>query len=119
MDLLRKLAVLFGVVFLVVGIAGYVPAWVTDGNLFGIFMVDSVHNIVHILSGAVALYASTRADYARLFFKVFGVIYAVVAVLGFVGGDHYLMTHFNMADNILHLVIAVVALYLGFVFRRE
>jgi hypothetical protein len=51
-----------------------------------------------------------------LFFKVFGVVYALVAVLGFVSGDQPLLgliAH-NTADLWLHVVIAAVSLWIGF-----
>lgn len=108
-------AVVYGVVFLVVGILGYVPAAVSvDGHLFGIFAIDSMHNMVHIVTGIIALVVAMKVDYAKLYFKVFGVIYGIVAVLGFVGGGDMMVMHMNMADHILHLVVAVVALYVGF-----
>ena len=52
----------------------------------------------------------------KMFFKIFGVIYALITILGFFGSGGYLLGYIsnNMADNILHLVIAVLALYLGF-----
>ena len=53
---------------------------------------------------------------SKTFFQVFGVIYAVVAVLGFLMGNAPLLgiVSNNSADSVLHVVIAVVALYLGF-----
>ena len=106
----------FAIVLLAVGILGFVPGITMDGHLLGIFAVDTMHNIVHLVTGLAALAAAmTSAANARLFFKVFGVIYAIVAILGFVQGDTVLnLMVVNMADHVLHLVIAVVALYLGF-----
>ena len=50
------------------------------------------------------------------FFKVFGVVYGLVAILGFFAGDQPLlgMIAHNMADTWLHVAIAVVSLWLGF-----
>ena len=110
---------LFGVVFLAIGIAGFMPNFAHNGLLFGHFEVNGMHNAVHLISGAIALFAATKASYARLYFQVFGVLYAIVAVLGFVYAGNILMMHFNLADNYLHLVIAVVALYLGFLCKRQ
>lgn len=106
----------FAVVLLVVGILGFVPGITMDGHLLGIFAVDTTHNIVHLVTGLAALAAAmTSAANARLFFRVFGVIYAIVAVLGFIQGDMVLgLFVVNMADHLLHLVIAGIALYLGF-----
>jgi hypothetical protein len=109
----------FAVVLLAVGVLGFVPGITTGGYLLGIFAVDAVHNIVHLVTGLAALAAAmTSAANARLFFKVFGVVYAIVAVLGFLQGDMVLgLFVVNMADHVLHLVIAAVALYLGFMMK--
>ena len=115
----KMYAYVFGIAFVVAGVLGFVPYVVMDGYLFGLFMVGTVHNIIHLVTGAVALYVTTKVEYAKLFFKVFGVIYAVVAFVGFVnGGDVYVM-HVNAADNYLHVVVALVALYVGFVKKEE
>ena len=112
---LRTLARVFGIVFVVIGILGFVPGITSDGHLLGIFEVDTVHNVIHLLSGIVALVLSSTDAKARMYFKVFGVVYALVTVLGFVmGGDILGLFHANMADNVLHLVIAAVALWAGF-----
>lgn len=116
--MLRKAAMAFGAVLTLVGLLGFVPALTPDGNLLGIFQVDTMHNIVHLLSGLAALAASTRADWSRLYFQVFGVVYAVVTVVGLLQGDTVLgLFTINMADNLLHVLIAAAALYLGFVYR--
>lgn len=116
------MAMLFGWIFLVVGVLGFVPEITTDEQLLGIFDVNGIHNIVHIVSGLAALYlASKGEESSQMFFKVFGVIYALVAVLGFITGDGLLLGFIsnNTADTWLHVVIAVVALYLGFGTKKE
>lgn len=117
MGFLRVLAFLFGVVFLALGVLGYMPAYTPDGLLFGYFHVDNVHNIVHIISGVIGLLAAASSGaYSKLYLQIFGILYGIVTVCGFVfSGDLYIM-HVNMSDNILHLAIAVVALYFGFLF---
>lgn len=114
------LAWIFGVVLTLVGILGFVPGITTDGMLLGIFMVDGLHSVIHIVSGLAALAAAWGMYSSRLYFQVFGVIYALVAVLGFVGGDSVLgLIMVNMADNLLHVVIAAVALYAGFMMKES
>ena len=107
---------IFAVVFIVIGILGFVPGITTDGQLLGIFAVDTLHNIIHLISGLVALVvAMTSTASARLYFKVFGVIYGLVTIIGLVQGDTILgLFMVNMADNILHIAITLIALYLGF-----
>ncbi len=114
---LKNIALIFGVVFVVVGVLGWIPAINPGGKLLGLFDVNTAHNLVHVLTGIVAIIAGMASEGAsRLFFRIFGVIYALVAVLGFFYGDQPLLgiVSNNAADSALHVVIAVVALYLGF-----
>lgn len=118
----KTFGMLFGIVFLAVGILGFVPGVTTTGAdgmpmLLGIFMVNTVHSIVHIASGAVFLFASmSGAAAASLWFKIFGLIYAVVAVMGFVVGHGMIfgLISNNPADTWLHVVLAVAMLAIGF-----
>lgn len=118
--MLRKAAMAVGVVFLLIGVLGFTPlAFDSDGvkKLLGLFQVDGTHNLVHILSGLVFLAASQNARWSRLAFQVFGVVYALVTLVGFMvgeGGSVLGLFHVNLFDNILHLVLAVAFLYLGF-----
>jgi Domain of unknown function (DUF4383) len=115
--MLKKIALVFGVVFVAVGLLGFVPAAAPEGHLLGLFHINPLHNVVHIASGAVALWAGlTNERNAKLYFQIFGVVYALVAVLGFVYGDQPILglVANNAADTWLHVVIAAVALYLGF-----
>ena len=110
-----RVAKLFGVVFLLVGILGFIPGITSNGHLLGIFEVDALHNIIHLLSGILAFAMGGSVSGARNYFRIFGVVYAVVTVVGFLQGDTVLgLIGVNMADHILHLIIAVVALWFGF-----
>lgn len=113
----RGWALVFGLLFLLAGIAGYVPQLAKGSLLLGYFQVNAMHNMVHIFTGIVAIFASIKGSASRLFFQAFGVIYGLVAVLGFMHGEIAGMP-VNMADNWLHAVIALVSLYLGFVFKK-
>ncbi len=120
--MLKTAAILFGVVFLAVGVLGFVPGITNNEMLLGIFHVNAAHNFVHLLSGAVALWTGlSSVAYARLYFRVFGVVYALVAVLGFSAGDGMLLGLIsnNMPDTWLHVAIAVVALTLGFAVKDD
>ena len=120
--MLTTLAKIFGVVLLAVGILGFVPGVTTDSHLLGIFHVNLLHNIIHVASGAVALFAGfTSAKASRMYFQVFGAVYALVAVLGFVYGEKDILglVSSNMADTLLHVVIAGSALYIGFGMKDE
>lgn len=113
--MLQTLAKVFGAVFLLVGILGFIPGVTTDGHLLGIFDVSPLHNIIHIASGLVALALSMSEKNAQLYFRVFGVVYGLVTVIGFIQGTTVLgLIGVNVADNLLHLAITAVALYAGF-----
>ena len=68
---------LVGSLFLFGGILGFVPGVIKDGMYFGIFMVNTPHNILHIASGTIFLIASTFGSRpARLWFQIFGTAFA-------------------------------------------
>lgn len=124
--MLQKASMAFGIVFVAIGVLGFVPALTPDGHLLGIFHVDAVHNVIHLASGVAALAAASSAALSRLYFQVFGVVYGIVAVGGFLpplqfGEEEKLLglTHMNMADNLLHVAIAAAALYFGFVHKED
>lgn len=107
-SLVRPVTQLLGVVFTLVGIAGFFM-----GDMVFIFEVNMVHNIVHIATGLIALWAAT-AGKERMFLILFGLVYAAVAFLGFTqGGDILGFFHANDADNYLHAVVAVLCIVLG------
>jgi hypothetical protein len=113
----KTFGMLFGIVFLAVGILGFVPGITTNDMLLGIFMVNKAHSIVHIASGAIFLIASmSGAGAARLWFQLFGIVYAVVAVMGFVVGEGMIFNLIsnNRNDTWLHVVLAVAMLAIGF-----
>jgi hypothetical protein len=115
--MLRTLSKLFGVVLLAIGIMGFISGLTPDDELLGIFHVDTLHNVIHLASGAVALWAGyTSRKASRMYFQVFGLVYALVAILGFMAGDEDILGLLanNMADNWLHVAIAGSALFLGF-----
>lgn len=117
----RTFAMGLGGVMLLVGILGYVMN-PTGGLLLGIFAVDGVHNAIHLVTGVAALAAAFRG-WARVFCQMFGVVYLLVGLLGFIATDSSGMLlgilHNNMADNLLHLAIGGASAYVGFVADRS
>jgi hypothetical protein len=117
---IKTLATIFGVVFLIIGILGFFSG--DSHMLFGVFNVNAMHNIIHLLTGALALYAGMSGMPATMmYFRVFGVVYAIVAILGFVYQDNDILGFIssNMADTWLHVVVALVALYAGFMGKAD
>jgi uncharacterized protein DUF4383 len=124
--MVKTAAILFGLVFLVIGICGFFPSITTPmpegdgGMLLGIFHVNLAHNIVHLASGAIFLLCGLAgAGASRTFFKIFGIVYLLVAILGYMSGDKPIlgMVANNMNDVWLHVGLAVVMLLLGFVVK--
>lgn len=109
--LVKPLTGILGLVLTLAGIAGFfVP------GMLLIFEVDTLHNIVHLASGLIGLFAFNSSQSAsRMFLVLFGLVYAAVTVIGFLmGGDIFGLFMVNMADNYLHLAIAAVCLIVGF-----
>jgi hypothetical protein len=121
--MLKTFAITFGVIMLIVGVLGFVPQALPDGrNLLGLFHVNTAHNLIHLSTGLAAIVCGFLSEYAsRLYFQIFGVIYGLVALLGFYYMDAPILGLIanNLANNFLHLAIAAFALYLGFVYRDE
>lgn len=125
-------ALAFGAVFLLVGIAGFIPGITTgydtlqfaghhsEAMLLGIFQVSILHNIVHLLYGVAGVLLARTAPQARLFLLVGGIVYLVLWIYGLVIG-HDSPANFvplNTADNWLHLVLGVVMVALTFLYRN-
>jgi hypothetical protein len=119
-----------GVVFLLVGILGFVPgvttelydglAFAGDGNeseLLGLFRVSVLHNIVHLLFGIAGLALADTASGARTFLVGGGGLYLVLWLLGLVGGMDWLPA--NRADHWLHFVLGVGLIGAGVALTRD
>ncbi|HXC72328.1 MAG TPA: DUF4383 domain-containing protein [Pyrinomonadaceae bacterium] len=103
---------ILGVVFLLVGVAGFVAPTLLGAHL------SPVHNAVHIVSGVIALYfgfAGTLSG-ARNFCLIFGIVYLALGCLGFVMGtppDRMWMVgplHFGQADHGIHALLGIIFL---------
>ena len=118
--MVRTLAILFGIAFIFVGVAGggaFSPRFIDHGLLFNYFTTDISHNLVYLVTGIIALIAATNQVFSKFFFILFGVIYALMGIIGISkAGDIYFM-HNNMSDNYLYLAIAFVLLIIGLTAR--
>jgi hypothetical protein len=114
--MVRKLGIVMGGLFLTGGILGFVPGVIKGGMYFGIFMVNTPHNILHIASGTIFLIASLfGARPARVWFLIFGTFYAVIAVIGLVIGDGMIfgLISNNRYDAWGHAALAMAMLLIG------
>ena len=126
---IHSVAALAGVVFIVVGILGFVPGVTTHygdlsfaghgsgAKLLGIFQVSVLHNLVHLLFGVVGLVLAKTAEGARTYLLGGGVVYLALWVLGVVGGGDWIPA--NTADNWLHLGLGIGLIALGYVSGRS
>jgi Domain of unknown function (DUF4383) len=117
----KTAAIIIGIVFIAVGLLGFVPNPIIGDSDTAIFHADTVHNLVHIVSGAlfliVALFSPASAG---LFLKIFGVVYFLLGVLGLINiGSEGMGTllgflHVNGADNFLHIALGLVIFLAAF-----
>lgn len=117
MGLNRTVAAVFGVIYLVVGIYGFIAT--PEGDLLGLFPVNQIHHVVHIVIGAGLLYGATGTAAAILMNRVFGVVLVVVGLLGFVSPEGFDIMPIGGNDIWLHLVTGAILLIVGFMPERE
>jgi hypothetical protein len=110
----RTAAFVIGVVFLIVGVLGYVPNPIVGPT--GLFLTNPLHNIIHIASGIVLLLGVYTGLGSSMALKIVGVVYGLVAICGFfmVMDNMMVGVAINEADKWLHVVLAVVILAAGF-----
>lgn len=117
----RLLGTIFGAVYVLVGLLGFAVTGgigfiATEGGLLlGIFEVNPLHNIAHILIGAALLLAGlSTAPAARAVNTTVGAVYLLLGIVGFFIADSALnILALNTADHFLHLASAIVLLGVG------
>ncbi len=117
----QLLGMVFGVVYLLVGLVGFlvtngVGFVARDGRaLLGLFELNPLHNIVHLLVGALLLFGATRGPAtAKAVNTLVGAVYLVVGILGlFILQTGANILALNGADNVLHLASAALLLGVG------
>src|SRR5687768_2769384 len=116
MIMLITFARVFGAIFIAVGLLGFVPQLVPNGNLLGLFPVNAVHNAVHIGLGVWGLIAGASLAASVIYFRGIAIIYGLLAVLGLIPATNTLfgLAPIHGADVVLHAVLALIAAYLGF-----
>lgn len=125
--LVQVAALLFGAVFLLVGILGFIPGITTNTSglmmaghhseamLLGIFQVSVLHNVVHLLFGVGGLLLGRNAAAATRYLVWGGGVYLVLGLYGSLIGDGSAANFVpvNIADNALHFGLGIVMLGLG------
>lgn len=123
----RYFALVFGIIYLLVGILGLIPGVVApstnpgvtvnvlNGSLFGVFPVNIIHTLVHLIVGLWGIIAYRTFSASRSYGRVVGVIFIILFIFGLIPGLNVL---FGLAplyggDVWLHLISGIVALYFG------
>jgi hypothetical protein len=118
----KRIATILGIVFLLVGVLGFVAP-----NLLGAHL-NTPHNLVHIISGAAALYFGLAGSLsgARLFCIIFGIVYLLLGIVGFLLGsgpdrmfDVAGILHLGTMDHLIHIVLGIVFLIGGFLTKAN
>jgi hypothetical protein len=130
---LQKAATAVSIVFLAVGVLGFIPGITTnystmtfaghqsDAMLLGIFEVSVLHNIVHLLFGVAGLALARTASGARNYLIGGGVVYLALWIYGLVVSDTSSANFvpMNTADDWLHLILGVGMIALGLALGRS
>lgn len=115
----QMVALVFGVIYLAAGILGFLPvlggsATQTSSALLGIFQVNLLHNLVHIIIGIAGLAAASSIANSRTFGRVVGVILLLLGVVGISVARPLGLLDIGGLDIALHLVSGAVLAYFGF-----
>ncbi|QEE62076.1 DUF4383 domain-containing protein [Salinibacterium sp. dk2585] len=129
----QKGSLIVGIVFLLVGIMGFIPGVTTnyetmqfaghesEAMLLGIFQVSILHNLVHLLFGVLGVALARSASASRSYLIIGGIVYLVLWIYGLFFGHSDHAANFvplNNADNWLHLVLGIGMIALGFLLSR-
>ena len=129
----RNFAMIWGIVFLGLAATGLIPSLLQEphasdpnlsvdamhGRALGIFPVNILHTLVHLIFGIWGLMASRRLDSAKAYARATAIIYTVFVVMGLVPGldTTFGLVPLHSEDVWLHVFLAAPAAYFGFVHR--
>ena len=127
----RTFALVWGVVFLMLAATGFIPGLLQDihpedphllvdemyGRALGLFPVNVLHSLVHLVFGIWGVLAYRDWDKAKAYAKAVAVIYGLFVVMGLIPGLNTTFGLVPLHDNDvwLHAVLAIPAAYFGFI----
>jgi hypothetical protein len=115
--MLRKLVLVYGIAFLAVGLLGLATHGLAhhSSNLLGIFPVNGLHNLLHLLIGVAGLVCyAMSVGASRAYLRVVGAAYTLLGSLGIFAPHGFGHIPIGGADIALHLAAGILALYVGF-----
>ncbi len=123
----QTLSLVFGVVYLLVGIVGFFVTGFDDfaGNsqherLIGLFMINPLHNVAHILVGIAGIALARTLASARTYGWLLAVLYGALFIYGLIAtGESWDFLNINGADNVLHIATALVGLVIALMPVRD
>ena len=125
MPVAQRISQIFGWAFIIVGLAGFAatgasmnPDHLTAPRLFGVFPVNVVHNVVHLLFGLWGIFAVRSMGAARTYLLGAGLAYLVLAALGLVVPDGLGLVPLGGSDVGLHLFLGLGLLLSGLIAAR-
>ena len=120
----KTAALAIGIIFIVVGLLGFIDNPIVGSSENAIFHADTVHNMVHIISGVLfVLVAMAAPASASTFMVIFGIVYLAIGILGLTSVGEEGMAkvlgflHVNAADNYLHIALGIVIALAGIITR--
>ena len=113
----QMLALAFGAIYLLVGVVGFFVtgfddffAHDTNETLVG-FEINGMHNVVHIVIGVAGLLLGRTLAGARTYGWLLAIGYGAAFVYGLIAiGETWDFLSINAADNVLHVLTAIVGL---------
>lgn len=115
MGMARTVAAVFGAIYLLVGIVGFV----LQSPLLGLFEVNPLHNIVHIVLGGILLYGATSTAAAIQATRGVGALLVVLGLLGFIVPDGFGLVPLGGNDIWLHLATGAILVATSFTATSE
>lgn len=115
----QAVALVFGAIYLAAGILGFLPFLggsytQTSSALLGLFSVNLLHNLVHVVIGIAGLAAVSSLANSRTFCQVVGVILLLLGFIGIFVASPLGLLYVGGLDIALHLVTGAVLAYFGF-----
>ena len=120
----QRVAQIFGIAFVIVAIAGFLASGGSmesdpemAAKVFGLFPVNLLHNLVHLAFGVWGLLAGRSYEAARSYARIGGVIYIVLAVMGFITPTTFGLIPIGGNDIWLHALLGIALAAVGFTAR--